>query len=672
LAVQFYGYGTYGSLTYSGNPIVYIVSDVTFIFPTVSYVPSDVFPQITKNDYLPSEVTLQIVRQAYLPSDVELVHVRSEYVPSGVLLNKLAVQYILSNVHLSVELSPYEVDEFQIIVDRQFAKFYWKDSSPGSNKTYTIYESLDDGITWSLLTTTTGLTYQLNQIPFDIPSRVYKITITTGPSVSFGLISYPTFSFRRILNSLDNGYWDVDPDSNIYKIHEGIAKEAHCRAELEIDYTRQDESILNIRNSRISDVYGIPFSQTTLSADEEYRRKIWNLFLGFRNTMTYDGVYSVVKAFTHVPPRIKPLRDEGWILGLRYLGVDTIPLSELTALYGVKFEIHMYQNTAGRVDTTDTTSVFNAISTVTDGFNPTNDFYKNNYLVFKTGQNLGSSRQILSSFTLPAPHDSTTRFTTNAFAIADTSANNTFFVTNTSTDTIETYVKEVIPLHSKTLFLYFSEYITENQFTGFTGTLNNIELIPSERLRVKNVSNTVDDEGKTVQAYYESGVALSKAYPLSSFGSSGIICWDMINWGDSGLSLKMYISYTSDINTPDWTYQSGLTNYIQFTNLTEVPLAEYIKTNSDVVSDSTGYVFIRNTDYVVDYRNGTIRKTLTSAIPYNAIITVKYNTEFGEVTQNQTLNFGVGQNFFAYKMVLSGLTDRSDWEFSGFYLKKLS
>jgi hypothetical protein len=666
--VQFYGYGTYGSLTYSGNPIVYIVSDVTFIFPTVSYVQSDVFPQIIKDDYLPSEVTLQIVRDSYLPSNVELVYVRNNYVPSGALLNKLASQYILSNVHLSVELSPYEVDEFQIIVDRQFVKFYWKDTSPGSNKTYTIYESLDDGITWGLLTTTTGLTYQLNQIPFDIPSRIYKITITTGPSVSFGLISYPAFSFRRILNSLDNGYWDVDPDSNIYKIYEGIAKEAHCRAELEIDYTRQDESILNIRNSRISDVYGVPFSQTTLSADEEYRRKIWNLFLGFRNTMTYDGVYSVVKAFTHIPPRIKPLRDEGWILGRRYLGVDTIPLSELTALYGVKFEIHMYQNTAARVVSTDSSSIFDSVSTVLDGFNPTNNFYKNNFLVFKTGNNIGTSRQILSSTMLDT---TTARFVTKPFALT-TVPTDTFFVTNTSTDTIETYVKEVIPLHSKTLFLYYSEAIFENQNTGFTGTLNNIELIPSERLRVKNVNNTVNDGGKTVQATYESGVALSKAYPLPTFGSNGIVCWDHINWGDSGLDLKMYISYTSDINAPDWTHQAGITNYVQFAGLSEIPLAEYIKVNSDVLTDSTGFTFIRNTDYIMDYRNGTIRKTLTSAIPQNTIITVKYDTEWGQVHQNQTLTFGLGQNYFSYKFVVTGLVQREDFELSGFYIKKLN
>lgn len=668
MAVQFYGYGAYGSLTYSGNPVVYIVSDVTFIFPTVSYVPADVIPQITKDAYLPSEVSLQIIRSTYLPSNVDLVYVRSSYLPSGPLLNKLASQYLISDVHLSVELSPYEVDEFQIIVDRQFVKFYWEDTSPGSNKLYTIYESLDKGITWSLLTTSTGLTYQLDQIPFDIPSRIYKITITTGPSVSFGLISYPTFSFRRILNSLDNGYWDVDPDSNIYKIHEGIAKEAHCRAELEIDYTRQDESILNIRNSRISDVYGIPFSQTTLSADEEYRRKIWNLFLGFRNTMTYEGVYSVVKAFTHIPPRITPLRDEGWILGRRYLGVDTIPLSELTALYGVKFEIHMYQNTAGRVVSTDSSSIFDSVSTVSDGFNPTNNFYKNNYLVFKTGNNIGVSRQILSSTMLDT---TTARFVTNKFTLT-TIPTDTFFVTSTSTDTIETYVKEVIPLHSKTLFLYFSEYITENQFTGFTGTLNNVELIPSERLKVKNVNNTVNDEGLTVQATYESGVALSKAYPLPSFGSSGIACWDMVDWGDSGLSFKMYISYTSDINIPDWTYQSGLTNYIQFTGLSEMPLTEYIKTNSETVKDSTGFTFIRDTDYVMDYRNGTIRRTLASAIPINAIITVKYDTEFGQVQQNQTLTFGAGQNYLKFKWVALGLVQRDDFEFSGFYLKKLS
>jgi hypothetical protein len=651
----------------------YISTLVTFPTNLSAYLSTNTtFPK-TLSSYLSTDVSFPKTLSKYLDTTATLVSVRSLYLSAKASLQEVRNVYLSTRILLAVELSPYEVDEFQVIVSRQFVDFYWKDSSPGLNKTYTIYDSIDSGITWNLIATTKNLTYQMSQVPYDIPNRIYKVTITTGPTVSFGTISYPCFSFRRILNSLDNGYWDVDPVSNIYMLEHGIAKEAHSRAELEIDYTQQDESILNIRKSRISDVYGIPFSQTTLSADEEYRRKIWNLFLGFRNTSTYEGVYSVVKAFTHIPPRITSLTEAyGWYLGTKYLGVDTIPLLTLASNFGVRFDIHMYQNNAGIVDTTDTTSVFNAISTVPDGFNPINNYYKDQFLVFKTGQNRGSSRQILSSSALPPPHDSTTRFITNPFTIADTSANNTFFVTNVSTDTIEQYVREAIPLHTNFLFLFFSDYITENQDTKFSGTFKNMEVIPSDRLRVNDVSVLVDDEGKQVQAVYESGFALSSAFPLSSFGANGIVCWDDIEWGDSGTNLKMYMSFTPNLVTPTWVYQSGITNFVTFTTDTEKSLSEYIIANSETVAvPDTTSTFVRNVDYVMDYRAGTIRRTLTSSIPFNTVVSVKYSVEWGQVTQNQSLSFGAGQNYFKYKFVVNGLVDRDAFEFSGFYIKKL-
>ncbi len=667
-----YGSQTYGFGLYGGSPSYYIITTTTLVLAPVAQSYIETATTLAQNLSSYVETTtgpLRATKSKYLDTTAFLVYTKATYLDTTATLQAIKSKYISTRVLLSVELSPYEVDEFQVIVSRQYVDFYWKDSSPGLNKTYTIYDSLDSGVTWNLITTTTELTYQLTQIPYDIPNRIYKITISTGPTVSFGLVSYPCFSFRRILNSLDNGYWDVDPDTNTYSLYQGVAKEAHSRAELEIDYTQQDESILNIRKNRISDVYGIPFSQTTLSADEEYRRKIWNLFLGFRNTSVYAGLYYVVKAFTHIPPRITSLaKSYGWFLGTRYLGVDTIPLSTTTSNFGVRFDIHMYQNNAGIVTSTDSTTTFYGVSTVIDGFNATSDFYKNQFMVFKNGGNLGKSRQILSSATIDS---TTTRFITNPFS-SDTSNSDTFFITNVSTDTIEEYVREVIPLHTNFLFLFFSDYITENQSTKFSGSYKNMEVIPSDRLRVKDVSLKVDDEGKQVQAVYESGHSLSAASPLSTFGSNGIVCWDDIEWGNSGTDLKVYMSFTSSLAVPSWNYQTGVTNYVRFSTSTEVPLTEYITTNSEVVTiPDTSSTFIRDVDYVMDYRNGTIRRTLTSSIPYNTLISVMYDVEWGQVVQNQNLSFGAGQNYFKYKFVVNGLVDRNAFEFSGFYIKKL-
>lgn len=670
---SYYGSQQYGFYAYGGTPISYLTTTTTLVPALIitDYLSTTTELVNIKYSYLDTDTTpLQITRASYLKTTSLLDYSLHSYLDTKSLLAVTKYGYLLTRTSLSVELSPYEVDEFQVIVDRQYVNFYWKDTSPGVNKTHHIYDSTDSGVTWNLVIDTTELTYRLTQIPFDIPSRIYKITISTGPTVSFGLISYPCFSFRRILNALDNGYWDVDPDSNIYEIFQAISKEAHCRAELEIDYTQQDESILNIRKSRISDVYGIPFSQTTLSADEEYRRKIWNLFLGFRNTMTYQGVYYVVKAFTHIPPRITALNSAyGWYLGTRYLGVDTIPLSTTTSNFGVKIDIHMYQTNTGFVQSTsDSTSIFDSVSTQVDGFATVSNFYKDQFLVFNTGDNTGQSRQVLSSSEIDA---TTTRFITVPFTSL-TVPSDRFFLTDVSTDTIRQYVKEVIPLHTNVLFLFSSAYITENQATKFSGTYQNMEVVPSDRLRVLNVDDMVDDEGKQVQATYESGNSLSSAYPLGSFGSSGIVCWDDIEWGDSGTDFRMYISYTASLSSPNWTYQSGTTKYIEFTSNTETSLSEYIVPNSEIVAISdTSSVFLNNVDYVMDYRLGTIRRTLTSSIPYNTILSVKYDVEWGQVVQNQTLLFGSGQNYFRYKFVVGGLVDRNAFEFSGFYLKKL-
>lgn len=669
-----YGSGLYGAGIYGGQPSnsVYILSSV-YLAPTITeskYIQSTALIQGVSKQYIQSTAFLEAHKAKYLLSSVSLWQ-KSNYIASRAFVQTTSYSYIASKILLTVELLQYEVDEFQVIVDKQYVKFYWKDTSPGIGKTYTIYDSSDSGTTWNTINSTTSTEYQLNSIPFDIPSRIYKITITSGSRVSYGFLSYPTFSFRKVLNALDNGYWDTDPNSNVYKIHQGITKETSTRAELEISYTRQDESILRIRNSRISDVYGVAFDQQSSTIDEDYRRKIWNLFEGFRNSLTYTGAYDATKAFTHIPPRIKKLSQDGWILGRRYLGKDTIPLSNLTALYGVKFEVHLYKLASGGVSTTaDSTTTFDATSISGDSFNQLTNYYKNKYLVFNTGNNAYKSRRIASYSAITS---SVSRFVTDPF-VSNSTSGDTFFVSEASTDVIEKYIKEVIPLHSSAIFLYFSDYATENQSTGFTGTLSNIEKIPSSRLRVLNINNTVDDEGKNVQAVYESGVTLSSVYPLSSFGGNGVVCWDSILWGESPADFRLYVSYASDLMAPNWTYQSGVTQYVQLNGLQDVSLVEYIKTNSEVVAaaDTTGFNYIRNVDYVMDYRNGTIRRAVNSGIPTGQIVSVRYDSEWGQMAQNQSLDFGAGRNYFKYKFTINGLSDRDDFEFSGFYIKKLA
>ena len=534
-----------------------------------------------------------------------------------------------------------------------------------SGKIYHIYDSIDDGKTWNFIVSTSELSYELGGIPYNIRDKMYRIIIEKPPLKSYGYVTFPAFSFRRTIDILDNGYWDIDPTSNVYKLTEGTTKDGLCRTELENRYTELDSSILQIRNERISDVYGRAFEQESDTAGEDYRRKIWNLFLGFRNTITFDGVYHVVQAFTHIPPKIEKLSGSGWIVGRRYVGKDTIPLSTLSALYGVFFKVHLFKKAIGNVTSViDPDTTFD--TTTTDYFSSVNDYYKDDFLVFKTGNNVYKSRKITSySYNIGT---GVGRFTTLSFP-ADTTASDEFFVSDVSTDTIEDYVKRSISLHSDYIFKYYSDYMTENFQTGFAGTVYNLELVPSHRIRVKDVTEDIDDDGKIVQAMYDSGLALTKTKTLTQFGGLGIVCWDMIDWGDTDIEFKMLMTFSDDVESIDWVFQEDRIKYVSFTGLQEEDLDEYIKEFSESVYDTLGNSYIRDVDYIINYRQGAIRRTVISTIPVTTPIIVQYDLVWGEVSQNQILSFT--KNYFKWKFVVNNVRNPLDWEFGGFYLKSL-
>ena len=534
-----------------------------------------------------------------------------------------------------------------------------------AGKIYHIYESTDNGETWSLITSTSELSYELTQVPYEITGTIYKIVIEKPPLRSYGYITYPTFSFRRFLNILDNGYWDVDPDSNLYRIFEGIVKEAQCKSEVETDYTAQDSSILKIRSDRISDVYGKAFEQESSTVDEDYRRKIWDLFLGFRNTVTYDSLYHIVKAFTQIPPKIDKMASEGWLVGVRYVGLDTIPLSTLTALYGVFFKIHLFEKASGGiVSVADSTTVFDTTSN--DYFNPVNGFYTQDFLIFKTGNNSYKSKKIMDyTYNIGTGIG---RFTTQRFPY-DTTVGDTFFVSGVATDVIEDYVKKAMSLHSSMIFKYYSTYITENHETGFAGTLSNLELIPSHRIRIKNLTEEIDDGGRLVQAMYDSGNALTKSKPLPDFGGIGVVCWDNIEWGDAEVDFKVFITYSNDAEGTDWKYVEDRVKYVTFDGIQEEDLDEYIAENSERVFDIIGNLYIRNVDYIMNYREGTIRRTINSNIPMTGFVGVEYDIVWGRVSQNQLLSFN--KTYFKYKFTVNNVRDKDTFEFGGMYLKSL-
>lgn len=668
---SYYGTHYYGAEFYGGTGVFvighYLYADVNFSAETAKkYLYGDVNLAGTKQKFLVGDVFLEKTARKYIYGDVDLVNTKERYLYGDVYLEAFKRKYLFGRVSFIYGLLPYEVDEFQVIIDRQKVKFYWSDSIVVSNKQYKLYESTDNEKTWDLLDTITDTEYELSSIPFDITKRSYKIVVTSGSLTSYGIVSYPVYSFRRALNVFDNGYWDIDPESNLYKIFEGITKEAHCRAELEKDYTDVDSSIQKIRNARISDVWGTAFDQESATVGEDYRRKIWDLFIGFRNTVTYKGLYHITKAFTHIPPKISKLSEDGWILGRRYLGKDTIPLSELTALYGSFFKIHLPKKVKGSVYAVpDSTTVFDSTATTyRDYLSDSNDYYNGNYLIFKSGNNAYKTRKVLDySYT---PSISSGRFTTEPFPY-DTTVGDTFFVSPVDIEVVEDYIRKGMSLHSYLLFKYYPDYISETYETGFAGYLHNMELVPSRRLRVINPDDEYDDDGKIVQAMYDSGNGFARAYPLLDFGAQGVICWDSIEWGDAEIDFKIFVTFSNDLS--DWTYAIDRTRYVNFIGIKEEDLAEYIKEGSEVVADTSGGIYVRDVDYLMDYRNGTIRRTITSDIPTDIFVEITYDTEWGEVVQNTTLSFT--KEYMRYKLIVNGVKNTSDWEFGGLYVKKL-
>ncbi len=664
-----YGSNFYGSEYYGGGKDAglssYIHTTVEFYFvDDEQYISSDVLLEKPETKYLHTTVAFSNKKNRYLHTTIDLVYTRNRYVHSDFTLEKAEARYLHTTIVPVFGLLTQEVDEFQVIVDGRSVKFFWADSLSLTDKSYKLYESDDEGKTWSLVLETELTEHTIDDIPFApaIADKQYRLSVASGVLISYGIVSYPAFSVEDTLEILDNGYWDTDVESNIYQMFFSIMKEAHSRAELESKLTYVDKSITKIRKDRMSDVYGKYFDQETDSATEDYKRKIWNLFLGFRNSVTFAGSYYVTKAFTNIPPRITRLAREGWIVGKSITGVDTVPLSTPTALYGLSFEIHLPPKTAGTVDVVTDNANFTA--SADEYFIESTDFYKDHYLVFRTGNNVYKSKKILG-FT---PTSSTAGvFVTETFP-DDILATDTFFVSSVSTATVEQYIKRNISAHSFLIFRYFSNYVTENFKSGFSGSLSNLELVPSRRLRIIDPDTTINDSGKSVQSVYDSGTALTRASSLSEFGGRGVACWDTIEWGDTSVDFRLYMTFSDSVHGP-WSYAEARTEFIIFTGIEETIIDEFIKSGSEVVQDLVGNTYVKDVDYSIDYRTGAIRRTINSSISTGTSILVTYDLEWGQISQNQTLT--LDKPYLKYRFTVDGVADAEDFEFSGFYIKSL-
>lgn len=779
-----------------------------------------------------------------------------------------------------------EVTDFQIIVDRQNVRFYWTDDVTETPKQYHLSVSTDDGATWDLVITTSAQEYSI-AVPYDISSRRYLLQIEVVGTVAYGTVGYPVFSFKNVLEGFDNGYWDIDSTSNLHMLLEGIYKESMCRSELEQKETDVDTSIQDVRKARISDVWGTVFDVIVATATEDYRREIWNLFLGFRNTTTYDGIYSISKAFTKIPTRIQPLAELGWILGhasKSVVGSTTITLAEMTEMFGVWYKLHLLRRTpcevasisatpdrvfsarkmnddvslllhfnglnnstsfidnsnyAHTITTTGNTKIssarkkFGKTSGYFDGVTPldllsapdsnafnfgnsnfTIDFhcyptivpthdhviyaqhvdgnnkgilyytntgvlryylilggstlvfidtafsiienqwqhirllrygnlwklchdgivkgsvsaavtypdfaadvligaqgtasapyvgyldelivvkgralstgnftpptkpyvdntlqtaistttgaYTNKYIVGATGNNANVAKKVTA-------YDGATKtFTTTPFPY-DMVVGDAFYVSDVNLLQLEDNIKKGASLHFKSAFSYYTDYVSENHEVGFSGTLNNMEEVSSGRLRITDINGTVNDEGKEVQAFYDSSNTFALSNPIYSWQDNPIVCWDGIEWDKKETDFRVYVTYTDTIPTGTWSFDSTNQSVI-LSGLGEAELKPYVLENSEVVYDTSSVVYTKDIDYSIDYREGSIKRIYGSSIPDSSTvpILVDYTKKWGEVRQNDVLYPDTSANYLRYKVVVNNVKNPRDFEFSGFHVK---
>lgn len=229
-------------------------------------------------------------------------------------------------------------------------------------------------------------TYTIQRVA-NIQDYIFKIVLwnndNNNPIYGEEVRTYPTVSLYNYTTTLDNGYWNTSLDTNFYKIIQGITKEAHSRSELETVLQKDDFGINTVRDNKLYQNFGINFnlSRNTNQSFQQYRERLEDTIIGFRNAGLYEGLNQLSGAFNNMPLHYEHLSTLGWRIGDKTRGGKRL---------GYKLDIITRSVLIG-----DLTPPYNTFTTYTSGASGTlstaTDYYKDSYVTFTSYLSGGST-----------------------------------------------------------------------------------------------------------------------------------------------------------------------------------------------------------------------------------------------------------------------------------------
>lgn len=311
------------------------------------------------------------------------------------------------------------------------------------------------------------------------------------PLYGYDVLISPSLSFNRYLATLDNGYWDINLNTDLYKLLQGIIKEAHSKAEIEADLQRKDFSITEVRNNKLFTNFGHYFNYEKPNSQQSirYRRSLQDLITACRNTSTFEGLYNVIRAFYRITPVVTYLSDTGWRCGRERLGYERTIMDAFVSVMDTS------------ADTSNPSIIIDSSST---GLNTNLSYYAGDYLAVTDMPAASNFNQALLGQIIPivdsSATGSTVRFTVNPISmpvpagatlkVFDVNYNvnyntipyselaNLFGITiqiygpflSTEIKTlVETLASKVLPLHVRKSFHYNTNFVGESSFGTFAG-----------------------------------------------------------------------------------------------------------------------------------------------------------------------------------------------------------
>lgn len=416
----------------------------------------------------------------------------------------------------------------------------------------------------------------------NIENYVFKMVLwnynINNPIYGKEVVTYPSFSLYNYLVSLDNGYWDTNLNTNLYSIVQGLCKDGLSRSEIETILHGLDFSIDESREAKLYNNFGknLEFEKNPETSYVRYRKSIKDLINGFRNTGTYEGLYSTVRAFSRITPTIDFISATGWRLGQLRLGYNQVIINKEVIL-------------------TDNILPYNTVTSTLTSLSSGDGAYTGDYLYFTSAPSGSEFNQALygsllpitnyetsgsnAIFTIGASGISTPIPSGAAFSVVDLNRNNNYGTIPYSnlallfgvrvliygptlnvfdTEAVNNLLAKSIPLHINYITEYKNTFVGETSWGTFNGTKTNLKNNYETNTLIPITDQLL--EHSLIQDQFTTTVtAVSSGNPTTTFSTTGSTI-------KNNYYKNKYIVFTSGNNNG---ISKRVTSYIDKTFITE-------------------------------------------------------------------------------------------------------